>query len=292
MKQLSLIICSLFITTNFAQNLVPNPSFENRTADFCGIMNNADLAIIIDDWYVPTQSSPDLYFTNIDSSCFNFMQNSTYGGPIGLKGSQNPRTGEVMAGIVLYSISGLSQREYLQIELNSPLIVGQNYIVECYVSLADSIEFATDQLGIYLSTQAVSLQNNGVLNYTPQVIASGIIAESQEWILISDTIIATEAHEFLTIGNFSSDAQTPTVPNTTHSNGIGTYGSYYYVDDVRVELLRGLNTVENEMQNAKNRKLLKIIDFMGRETEFKPNTPLIYIYSDGTRERVFKRNNE
>lgn len=34
------------------------------------------------------------------------------------------------------------------------------------------------------------------------------------------------------------------------------------------------------------KELVKIIDFMGRETEFKPNTPLIYIFSDGTRERV------
>ena len=36
------------------------------------------------------------------------------------------------------------------------------------------------------------------------------------------------------------------------------------------------------------KELIKIVDFMGRETEFKPNTPLIFIYSDGTRERVMK----
>lgn len=34
--------------------------------------------------------------------------------------------------------------------------------------------------------------------------------------------------------------------------------------------------------------LLKIIDLTGRETEFRPNTPLIFIYSDGTRERVME----
>ncbi len=27
---------------------------------------------------------------------------------------------------------------------------------------------------------------------------------------------------------------------------------------------------------------------MSRETEFKPNTPLIFIYSDGSQERVMK----
>lgn len=36
------------------------------------------------------------------------------------------------------------------------------------------------------------------------------------------------------------------------------------------------------------KQLLKIVDLIGRETTFKPNTPLIYIYSDGTTEKVFK----
>ncbi|MDG1147691.1 MAG: hypothetical protein P8N52_05235 [Crocinitomicaceae bacterium] len=36
------------------------------------------------------------------------------------------------------------------------------------------------------------------------------------------------------------------------------------------------------------KKLTRIVDLMGRDTEFKPNTPLIFVYSDGTRERVMK----
>lgn len=38
---------------------------------------------------------------------------------------------------------------------------------------------------------------------------------------------------------------------------------------------------------ASNKVLVKILDHMGRETEFKANTPLIYVYSDGTTEKVF-----
>jgi Leucine-rich repeat (LRR) protein len=37
-----------------------------------------------------------------------------------------------------------------------------------------------------------------------------------------------------------------------------------------------------------NKTLIGIVDLLGRETTFKPNTPLIYIYSDGTRMRVMK----
>ena len=32
--------------------------------------------------------------------------------------------------------------------------------------------------------------------------------------------------------------------------------------------------------------LVKIIDLLGRETEFTPNTALIYVYSNGTTERI------
>ena len=43
-----------------------------------------------------------------------------------------------------------------------------------------------------------------------------------------------------------------------------------------------------EESNSEEKELVKIIDFMGRETEFKPNTPLIYIYSDGSTKRVME----
>ncbi len=36
------------------------------------------------------------------------------------------------------------------------------------------------------------------------------------------------------------------------------------------------------------KELIKKVDLMGRETEFKANTSIIYIYSDGTTEKIFK----
>ena len=40
-----------------------------------------------------------------------------------------------------------------------------------------------------------------------------------------------------------------------------------------------------ELNTSKN--LIQILDLMGRETSFKPNTPLIYVYDDGSTEKVF-----
>jgi hypothetical protein len=42
-----------------------------------------------------------------------------------------------------------------------------------------------------------------------------------------------------------------------------------------------------ELENTSS-ELVKITDLMGRETVFAPNTPLMYIYSDGSVKRVFE----
>lgn len=275
------------LSVGFSQNAVLNPSFETTNGTFCGIMSSSDYGTTAANWYSPSAGSPDLYFTNIDQTCFNFQPNSTYPGPIGLKGTQLPRTGNVMTGIFLYTISGFEQREYIQVPLNSPLVVGGKYVVECYVSLADYTEFATDRLGMHLSTTAIWSGSDNVMSYTPQIMADGMITNTQDWVRVADTITATSAYSFLTIGNFSSDALTPTTSNPTSSGQPGTYGSYIFIDDVRVERVLGVTGIEELEDPNTGKTVSKIVDLMGREIEFKPNTPLILIYSDGTRERIF-----
>lgn len=48
-----------------------------------------------------------------------------------------------------------------------------------------------------------------------------------------------------------------------------------------------INNIGLEEFSGGERTLIKIVDLLGRETPKKPNTTLIYIYSDGTIERVF-----
>jgi hypothetical protein len=46
--------------------------------------------------------------------------------------------------------------------------------------------------------------------------------------------------------------------------------------------------LEDFLLNSTPKTLIKIVNYLGQETEFKLNTPLIYIYSDGTREKMMK----
>ena len=51
---------------------------------------------------------------------------------------------------------------------------------------------------------------------------------------------------------------------------------------VNCDLLESTELQPNE------KKLIRIVDIMGRDTEDKPNTVLIYIYNDGNTEKVFR----
>lgn len=247
----SFLVLSLSVLTTsgvIAQNLVPNPSFEDFSSQFCGIMSPNDFNQSMVNWSTPTGGSPEVYYTNIANTCFNYQPNSQYSGPIGIKGSQLPNTGEAMVGIGVYTIAGLNQREYIQVELSSPLTVGFSYVLEYYVSLADSVEFATDNIEALLSVGAVSASNNNVLNYTPQIsYAGGFLSNVSEWMLISDTILAQEAFTHLTIGNFQDDNSTNLQANPSASGGVGTYGAYYYLDDIRIEEIRDLSTIDHDI---------------------------------------------
>ncbi len=229
-----MLACTLASSTLFAQNLVPNPDLELRNNDFCGIAGSNDLSAALADWYSPSGGSPDVHFTDISSSCWNFQPNSTYPGPIGLKGTQLPRSGSSMAGFFAYTVDGLNQREYLQVQLMSPLVPTGKYLVEFYVSLGDSTEFSSNNVGFNLSVLAPSGGGDGVLNVTPQFAEANGVGDTQGWVRIFDTITATEAFEYLTIGNFFDDNATSVTSNPTASFAPGTYGAYYFIDDVRV----------------------------------------------------------
>ena len=237
-----IIGCFLASNASIAQNLVPNPGFEGYVYQFCGLSSSNDFSQSVLNWYSPTSGSPDSYYSNIADTCFNFQATSQYSGAIGIKGSQLPRTGEAMAGFYTYTIQGLNQREYIQVELVSPLTIGFYYAVDYYVSLADSTEFSTDDIGALFSVGQVSASNGSVLNYTPQISSSiGFLDDVTEWMLISDTLYAQDNYTHLTIGNFRNDNTTNLLPNPSFSGGVGTYGAYYYIDDIQIEEVRGLS---------------------------------------------------
>ena len=229
-----------------AQNLLSDPGFESGDESFCGIMGANDFGNNLIDWTSPTQGTPQLFFTNVNSDCWNAQPTSTYPGPIGIKGSQMPLDGESMAGIYAYTIPDFNQRHYIQSPLSSPLIPGQAYKIGFYASLADFIEFGSNGLGACLSEGEISANNDGVLAATPQVVSEEVLGDYIRWTLVSDTVIADAAYDHITIGNFQTDAETVLEANPATTGAVSTYGAFYFIDGVFVEPVEFPNLVPQE----------------------------------------------
>ncbi|MEM1323342.1 MAG: T9SS type A sorting domain-containing protein [Bacteroidota bacterium] len=223
----------------FAQNLVVNPSFEDYAQTYCGIIEQPSVfSDIATNWTTGNRASPDLYFTNNAQECYNHQPNSSYPGPITFKGIETPSEGTAMAGIWVYTIDGFNQREYIQGSLSSPLQVGQQYRFSVRLSLGDNMEFSVEELQVLFSQMPISQGSDGLINNVsdPQVSFGQGINTSDGWLTYEVLFEADEAYEYFTIGNFKNDEQTEVIINpTADPNGIGTYGAYYFVDEVVVE---------------------------------------------------------
>jgi hypothetical protein len=226
---LTLYILLLYSIVGKTQNLVPNPSFENYKNVPCSwSVEPGELTSYTDDWYNPAATSTDIHNTLADSSCWaNPTGTSKYSCRIGY---QEPRTGHVIAGIYTV-VNTHTWHEYLQVKLTKPLIVGQHYCVEMYVSAADFTSNGSNNIGMLFSKEAVKGDN--IILGEPQINYSKVITDTQGWVQIAGDFIASEDDDFLTIGNFFPDSQTEQMP--INSDGCSN-GAYYYIDDVAVYL--------------------------------------------------------
>ncbi|MEE4197056.1 MAG: hypothetical protein V2I54_05390 [Bacteroidales bacterium] len=244
-KRIFFIIIFLFSHHLYAQNLVPNPSFE--TYDECPYdMTLYPKKKLIPHWYMPNKGTSD-YF----NSCTN-LQVSV---PANFIGNLWAFDGEAYAGIVLLEVhvedttdkKDLNYREYLQAELTQPLVKDQLYLVKMHYALATYSTYAVNRLGIYFSEEKIKNKRTYQhLKYVPQVgIAEDtVFTETDTWYEFVDTLKAAGNENYLTLGNFYPDKQTVFNPLDINSfnaplqerireNGI----AYYYIDMVSVEPL-------------------------------------------------------
>ncbi|HZV71358.1 MAG TPA: gliding motility-associated C-terminal domain-containing protein [Saprospiraceae bacterium] len=218
------VIGSIFLLSGinaWSQNLVPNPDFESFTVCPPNVNQGGPLECL--PWYHPTDASSDY---------FNVCGGPGADVPNNLFGSQGPHSGVAYAGIGTWFV-GFLYREYLTVQLTEPLMPNTAYEISFYVSLADN-NCGTDKMGVYFS--AIPPPNTGIvpINVDPQVSSNlGLLTDKINWTLISGCFPAVGGEEYITIGNFFSDEDTPLDP-TCAQNPVQ---SYYYVDDVTVMAL-------------------------------------------------------
>lgn len=278
-----IFILSVAAFSCYAQNLVPNPSFET----FTSCPTSASQISLALPWQGVTTNSSDYYHT-----CGSGGAGIPMSGP----NFQYARTGSAHAGIWIINGFGSNYREYLQVNLITPMQPDSCYIIEFYCNINAGSKWATSSIGAFFSNTAVSDVGSWglVLQYTPQITSSVILNDTAGWTRVSGYYQAAGGEEYMTIGNFSTDTISDTL-----SIGGSYPGSYYFIEDVKVQKVIACDTTTtiNEIVNvadfeiypspapseifisSKNIKLITIVfrDVWGRPLDlrsdfFKENT--------------------
>lgn len=206
-------------------NIVPNPGFERfANAPLGWTYKGAVFGEVVKYWFSATTASPDVYGPGV-----RVPQDWAEKG----FGNQKAHGGKAMAGLTLFGCTNGKPhcREFIEIQLAEPLVVGQAYYVEFWVThLEKSLQI--NHLGAYFSVSEMKRTTDEVLIRDAQVKADKIIAApAGKWVKVTGQFIAKYEAEYMLIGNFSDDFNTESFAYIDDSYNY----AYYYIDDVLVK---------------------------------------------------------
>lgn len=219
---LTLVVVALY--SSFAQtpNLVPNGNFEQYSN--CPT-NQAQVS----------QCTGWRQYTNGTSDYFNTCATGWAGVPANFLGYQYAASGSGYVGFIGTLTTGSNLKEYVATTISS-MQIGRSYEVSLSVSLADTSNFACDDLGIFFYQNGSStIATNNVLPVNPQIFLSlnNPITNKNQWVRFMKTFIPDSAYTNIVIGCFKSF-------NSLKLDTVSTTGrdeAYYYIDSVVVRLM-------------------------------------------------------
>jgi outer membrane protein OmpA-like peptidoglycan-associated protein len=218
----------LFFTTNLlAQNLVPNPSFEELTS--CPVDVSVDSTGIAKarHWFTTDKNNtPDL-----------FNECTGKGEHYAMLGTQNTpaKSGKGYAGIWCFS-------ERLEVRLKSPLVKNKTYRVQMYVyRAADSGESRFLYPGFYFCFSRILIIKKNIDDSLINKKVIGIVkndtneSNHSKWELFSAYYTARGGENYFAFGGLNTSKAIDKIYYEEYHHTIPYYYPYYYIDDVSVE---------------------------------------------------------
>lgn len=212
-----------------AQNLVPNPSFE-EPASCVGIPWDYELQLA-SPWFTANTATPDLYTVQAGTNCGTYI---FPGDPDDLY--REPYHGDRFAGFYAYN-EGDSVKDYCSTPLLGSLQVGHRYRIGFHYRVYSAFRFSVQELGILFTQEAVHLDHFGPIRQLPQVTIQGgpYLDSVDEWVRIQGEFVAQGGEQFLTIGSFvPSELIMP-----LQVSNAGFTSAYYLIDAVELVDITG-----------------------------------------------------
>jgi OmpA-OmpF porin, OOP family len=212
-----------------AQNLVPNPSFEEY--DACpGDFSQASHEFKVRHWHSANLGTPDN---------FNDCSIGEADVPHNWAGVSDAYEGKGYVGIYLWMNKENNYREYLQCKLIQPLLKDSLYEIEFHYKLSSYSKYSIDRIGLMLTDSIINVRHDQVISAQPTISIiqdSALTKETGYWEIARKEYRAKGGEQFVTIGNFFDN-------RTTHhyfirfspvQQSMLEKSAYYYIDDVKI----------------------------------------------------------
>ncbi len=176
-----IFIFSAIFNFCMAQNLVPNPGFEEHNL------------YSVNNW------------EQTEMPYYHFEINST-----------KAHSGNCLNGLCIWRTQA---SEYLQVKLDSPLIAGRKYDVSCY-TMVNQLTGSTDSIqyvGILFSKEKFNVSSKKILCVKPSLFLNVIL--NPQWQKFESSFIANGGEQYMLVGHFYKTAGTNNYENdTTYQN--------------------------------------------------------------------------
>lgn len=229
-------LCFLALTRCEAQNLVPNPSFEEH--EICPARSGfVSKPLHWDRW----DQDPD-YFHACAGDLYD--TDTLLDVPWNGWSWQYAHEGDAYVGMACYI--GEDFHELVGAQLLQDLDVGHTYYVSYWVNLASEGSYwwsrwaCNNQGVLFTMTEHIW---SGVTGDGPEFIPRNyahvhnqeIVTDTAGWTLVSGSFVADSAYRYIVLGNFFRDSLTDTV----HLNTEPSIAAYYFYDAICVSPLPG-----------------------------------------------------
>lgn len=148
-------------------------------------------------------------------------------------GKVEPYSGDAIMGFCTdYKDHEPEFREYICNKLIMPMVVGNSYTVSFWITNGESdwlSPYSSNRFGVFFSDSVPVQVEHEAIPYKPQYEYPGELWTT-EWKHITFTFVADKPYEYITFGNFYTDAETEGKLYGDENKS----GSYYFIDKVEI----------------------------------------------------------